>query len=140
MKPDIKYLSHKIKRKNEWSDGENHVVVVSAPKKSKNKDVSNSENLPEAPADEVLGSLPSYFQDRSLILIEPTQPINLGTKESPKVIHVAQSLSAEENEQFVTFFEDKKINFTWTYSDMPGLDTYLIMHHLSISHDVKPVK
>ena len=49
-------------------------------KKSKNKDISNGENLLEAPADEVLGRLPSYFQDRSLVLIAPTQPINLGTK------------------------------------------------------------
>jgi hypothetical protein len=36
-------------------------VAVSEPKNSKNKDVSNGENLIEAPMDEVLGSLPSYF-------------------------------------------------------------------------------
>jgi hypothetical protein len=78
-KSDIKYLSQKIKRKNKRSDGENHIVAVSNPQKSKNKGVSNGENLSEAPADEVLGSLPSYFQDRSLVLVEPTQPINLGT-------------------------------------------------------------
>ena len=28
----------------------------------------------------------------------------------------------------------------WTYSDMPMLDTNLIMHHLSIAAGVKPVK
>ena len=60
-KLDIKYLSQKIKRKNKWSDGESHTVVVFDPQNSKNKDVSNGENLPEAPVDEVLGSLPSYF-------------------------------------------------------------------------------
>ena len=69
---DIKYLSHKIKRKNKRSNGENHIVVVSEPKKVKNKDVSKGENLPEVPEDEILGSLPSYFQDRSSVLIEPT--------------------------------------------------------------------
>ena len=69
---DIKYLSQKIKRKNKWSDGENHIVAVSEPKNSKNKDVSNGENLFEAPVDEVLGSLPSYFQDKFLVLIKPT--------------------------------------------------------------------
>ena len=61
---DIKYLSHKIKRKekkNKSSDGENHYVAVSKPKKVKIKDVSKGENLPEAPTDEVLDSLPSYF-------------------------------------------------------------------------------
>ncbi|MCQ9191642.1 hypothetical protein, partial [Escherichia coli] len=62
---NIKYLRHKIKRKNKWSDGENHIVAMSGPRKSKNKDVSNDENLFEVPMDEVLGSLPSHFQDRS---------------------------------------------------------------------------
>ena len=57
------------------------------------------------------------------------QPINLGIEESPKIIHVAQSLSTEEKAHFAKFFQDKKINFTWTYSNMSGLDTNLIMHH-----------
>ena len=51
-----------------------------------------------------------------------------------------QSLSTKEKETFAKFFEDKKINFTWTYFDMLGLDIDLIMHHLSISPDVKPVQ
>ena len=76
---DIKYLSHKIKRKNKRLDGENHIVAVSEPKKVKNKDISKGENLPKVPKDEIHGSFPSYFQDRSLVLIEPMQPINLGT-------------------------------------------------------------
>ena len=58
---DIKYLNHKIKRKKKCSDGKNHFVAVSEPSKSKNKDASKGENLFEAPEDEVLGILPSYF-------------------------------------------------------------------------------
>lgn len=38
------------------------------------------------------------------------------------------------------FLWEKKINFTWTYSYMIGLDTKLIMHHLYIALGVKPVK
>ena len=64
-------------------------MVVSEPKNSKNKDVSNGENLFHATTHEVLGSLPSYFQERSLVLIEPTQPVNLGTEEAPKIIYLA---------------------------------------------------
>lgn len=94
--------------------GKNHFVVVTKFQNSKKKDVSKGENLLKAPKDEVLGSLPRYFQDRSSVLIEPTQLVNLGTKEFPKIIHVAQSLSAEEKEQFTKFFKEKKINFAWT--------------------------
>lgn len=119
MESNIKYLSHNIKRKNKWLDGKNHFVAISKPKKSKNKDVSNGENLLEALTDEVLSSFPSYFQDRSSVLIEATQPFNLGTGESPEIIHVAQSLTTEEKESFSKFFQYKKINFAWTYSNMP---------------------
>ena len=124
----IKYLSHKIKRKNKWSDGENHIVAVFEAKKSKNKDISNGENLFEAPANEVLGSLPSYFQDRSSVLIEPTQLINLGSEESPKIIHVAQSLSAEEKEQF-NFLRIKRSilhGHTQTWLDLTHISSCII--------------
>jgi hypothetical protein len=56
------------------------------------------------------------------------------------VIHLAQSLSPEKKKEFTTFFREKKINFTWTYSDMPGLDLDLVMHHLSIAPGGKLVK
>lgn len=140
MESDIKYLVHQIKIKNKQLDGKNHTVAIFDPKKCKNKDLSNGENLPKALIDEVLGSIPSYFQDISSILIEPTQPINLRIEESPKIIHVAQSLSTKEKAHFANFFQDQKINFAWTYLDMLGLDTDLIMHHLSISLDKKTIK
>ena len=109
-------------------------------KKVKRKDVSKGENLSEAPKDEVLDSLPSYFQDRSSVLIEPTQAVNLGTNEAPQMVHLAQSLSSQEKEAYTKFLQEKKINFAWAYSDMPGLDTNLIMHHLSIALGIKPIK
>lgn len=67
------------------------------------------------------------------MLIEPMQPINIGTEEHPHIIHLALSLSTEEKEEFTTFFQEKKINFAWTYSNMLGLDPDLIMHHFSIA-------
>ena len=49
-------------------------------------------------------------------------------------------MSPKEKEEFIAFFWEKKINFAWTYSDIPGLDPDLIMHHLSIALGIKPVK
>ena len=78
---DIKYLSHKMKwKKNKCSDGENHIVVVLEPKKVKIKDISEGENLSKTPEDQILDALSSHFQERSSILIEPTQLVNLGRK------------------------------------------------------------
>lgn len=109
-------------------------------KKEKIKDVPKGENLYEVPEGEILDILLSHFQERFSILIEPTQLVNIGSQETPHIIHVAQSLSAEELKYFTHLFLEKKINFAWTYSDMSGLDPDLIMHHLSITLGVKLVK
>ena len=53
---------------------------------------------------------------------------------------MAESLSPTEKEAYTQFLQRKKINFAWTYSNMPRLDINLIMHHLSIAPNVKPVK
>ena len=62
IEANIKYLSHTIKKKNNRRyDGENHIVVVSKPKKVKIKNVSKGENLSEAPEDEIFDALPSHI-------------------------------------------------------------------------------
>ena len=72
-KVDIKYLSHTIKKKiNRRSNGENHILAVSESKKVKTKDISKGENLFEALTNEIFDALPSHFQERSSVLIEPT--------------------------------------------------------------------
>ena len=78
-------------------------VEVSELKNVKGKDVFKGENLFEEPEDEVLYPLPSYFQDRSSVLIEPTQVVNLGTDEAPQMVHLAQSLSSQEKQSYTKF-------------------------------------
>lgn len=56
------------------------------------------------------------------------------------MIHLVWSLSLEEKEELIAFFQEKKINFVWAYSDMLVLYPDLIMHHLSIVLGVKLVK
>lgn len=56
-------------------------MAILEPKKVKIKDVSDGENLPEAPEGEMLDILPNHFQERSSVLIEPAWPVNIRTKE-----------------------------------------------------------
>lgn len=111
-KIDIKYLSHKNqKNKNKRFDDKNHIVAVSESKKEKIKDVPKGENLSEALEGEILDILPSHFKERSSILIEPTQLVNIGSQEIPHIIHVAQSLSTEELKYFTHLFSEKEDQF-----------------------------
>ena len=80
------------------------------------------------------------LKERSALLLEMTEEINLGTPNNPKVIHFAASLSPEEKDEFIRFFLERRINFAWSYADMPELDPKLVLHHLPLKPRVKPVK
>jgi len=98
--------SHKnIKIKN-GSDGENCSVAVSDPKKEKTKDVSPSENLHEALGDGSMGlpEIDKVYLDISPVLVEPAQEMNLRTEEEPKITYRPESLSTQEQENFLAFF------------------------------------
>ena len=64
-------------------------MAVSEAKIVKIKDVFEGENRSDMPKDGILDTLPSHFQELSLVLIELTQPINLGTKVETQIIHLA---------------------------------------------------
>jgi len=75
---------------------------------SKNKDISNSENLSEAPKDGRLDPLPNLtHQERSSILIEPAEAINVNTGDNPRMVHMAKALTEHEKPAFTNFFKRK---------------------------------
>lgn len=88
----------KINKKGKESSVENHFVATLDPKERKKeiKDVSKGENPIEAPIEESLYVLPDYYEERSPILIEPTEKINIASETEPKIIHLALFLSSEE--------------------------------------------
>lgn len=66
--------------------------------------------------------------------------MNIEIEDNPKDIRLATSLLKQEKKNFVKFFKDGHIIFSWSYANMPGWDPDLIMHHLSIASKVKLVK
>jgi hypothetical protein len=54
------------------------------------------------------------------------------------MFHVT-SIDLEEKDNFTKFIKECKINFAWTYVDMPGLDLALVVQHLILFLGVKPI-
>lgn len=111
-------------------------------KKVKIKDVSSSENLDQVLEGEGI-DLPTMVppqQEKYPLLIEKNDTINMGTKETPKNVLIANSLTNEEKHNFIRFLKETQINFAWTYADMLGLDPNLVVHNFAVRLDVKLVK
>lgn len=106
-------------------------------KKSKTNGVSESKKLEKALDLPTIGYLP---QDRSSLLIEETDNINMDTEDIPKKVLIVKSLIEQETQDFINFLTEVKINFTWSYVDMPRLDPKLVVHNLDVCLDAKPIK
>lgn len=46
----------------------------------------------------------------------------------------------EEQELLAAFLRGRKVNFAWTYDDMPGLDPDIVVHHLAIYPKAKHIR
>lgn len=78
--------------------------------------------------------------EKSSILNEDTILVNLGTEDNLQVTYSAATLSPEEQKAMTEFLKKGKINFAWTYRDMPSLDIDLVVHHLIVDPKIKLVK
>ena len=135
----VNSLSHKSEKekKNEklknMSFSEKSFRALLDEEKEKIKDATSGENFLEAP-EEGEFDLPfrSLPPEKSSILNEDTIPVNLGTEDNPQITYIATTLSLEEQKAMTEFLKNGKVNFVWTYKDMPGLDTDLVVHHLIV--------
>src|SRR5215470_6194611 len=71
---------------------------------------------------------------------EPIEVINLGTKEEVKEIKIGAQLAEEEKKAIIQLLKEYKDVFAWSYQDMPGLNTDIVVHRLPIKPEFKPVK
>ena len=70
---------------------------------------------------------------------EPVDVINLGTEEDQKEVKVGTSLGQEIKDELVNLLREFVDVFSWSYQDMPGLDTDIVVHKLPLKPDCSPV-
>jgi hypothetical protein len=66
--------------------------------------------------------------------------INLGTEEDKKEIKIGASLEANVKKQVIELLKEYVDIFAWSYRDMPGLDTDIVVHRLPLKPECQPIK
>ena len=81
-------------------------------------------------------------QDEKQILPhqEVTEAINLGTKEERREVKIRATLSPATRKELTDLLREYNDVFTWSYQDMPGLDTNIVVHHLQLREACASVK
>ena len=71
---------------------------------------------------------------------ETTENVNLGTEEVKREVKIGTSLSESTREELIDLLKEFVDVFAWSYQDMPGLDTDIVVHHLPLREECPPVK
>ena len=71
---------------------------------------------------------------------EITEAINLGTEEEKKKVKIETTLSSATRKKLIDLLQDYSDVFAWSYRDMLGLDTDIVVHRLSLREECMSVK
>src|SRR3954469_21258533 len=71
---------------------------------------------------------------------EPIEVINLGSDEEKKEVIIGADLENSVKQRLIQMLQDYVEIFTWSYEDMSGLDTDIVVHRLPIKEGSTPVK
>ena len=72
--------------------------------------------------------------------IEDLFNLPVDDKESSKVLKLQKNLSNEHREAISVFLKQNLDVFSWTHSDIEGIDLEIMSHRLNIDSEKKPVR
>ena len=64
----------------------------------------------------------------------------MGTEEERKEVKIGTTLSPAIRKELIDLLQDYNDVFAWSYQDMSGLDTDIIVHRLPLREECAPVK
>ena len=71
---------------------------------------------------------------------EPVESVNLGTETDKKGVKVGANLEASVKQRLIQMLHDYVEIFAWSYEDMHGLDTDIVLHRLPTKEEFPLVK
>ena len=71
---------------------------------------------------------------------EITKVVNLETEEERKEVKIGTTLSPATRKELIELLQDYNDVFAWSYQDMPGLDTDIVVHRLPLRKEYALVK
>ena len=71
---------------------------------------------------------------------EITEAVNLGIEEERKEVKIGTTLSPATRKELIDLFRDYSDVFAWSYQDMPGLDTDIMVHRLPLREECTFIK
>ncbi|XP_070012332.1 uncharacterized protein [Nicotiana sylvestris] len=82
----------------------------------------------------------SHFEEKPKPNLNETEAINLGDLDNIRETKISVHLEPQIKEEIIKALFEYKDIFAWTYDDMPGLSTNLVVHKLPTNPTFAPIK
>ena len=71
---------------------------------------------------------------------EETELVDLGTGSGKREVKIGMGMTAPICEELIALLKDYQDIFAWSYQDMPGLSSDIVLHRLPLNPECSPVK
>jgi hypothetical protein len=71
---------------------------------------------------------------------EELETIDVGTEEIKRELKIGTMITPKEREDLIVLLRDYVDVFAWSYEDMSGLDTNIVVHRVPLVEGCKPFK
>ena len=68
------------------------------------------------------------------------EDVNLGSSDEPRLVKISKDLAISNRSTLITLLMEYQDVFTWSYSDMKGLDPQYYQHQIHLHMDARPVQ
>ena len=119
--------SHTFSIKNKWPNLNEHVIAM------------EEEELDESNISEFTRLVEQQEQTWKPAA-EELETINVGSDQVKKELKIGTLITSEQRIKMIALLQEYSDVFAWSYEDMPGLDTNIIVHKIPLEECCKPVK
>jgi hypothetical protein len=77
---------------------------------------------------------------RGFMSADKLEEIDIGDGDNPRPTFIGANLDSSFREGLIELLKEYKDCFALDYSEMPGLDRFIVEHQLPIKHGFKPYK
>ena len=100
----------------------------------------DDDEIKDKPTTSEFFTLLNQHEDRPLSILEEIEEVNLRMDEESKCVWIGTSLSPNARQTLIDFWKEYVDIFTWSYANMSGLDTRIVVYHLPVKPGAKSVK
>ncbi|XP_012461467.1 uncharacterized protein LOC105781470 [Gossypium raimondii] len=125
-----------------WTAEEIPIVFRACSESPNINDMNDAASDSESPfeQDRCLGGSQNFEDDEDKQILPHKESLEIVSLEEGKEVKIRTDISAKTRQDLIELLREFKNVFAWSYQDMPGLRTDIVVHRLPIKEDCKPVQ